>query len=186
MKVLTGSILGSSLLVAAMGLFCVGLVGCAGDSREWNEDYTPWSPGEFRSLISHAPDLKGWRQLKSTAVQFREYTIEHPDGEWRVRLDMPSDKRPIRISTASGENHDLAVEWYPEEGGADAAAVLGFVKDDETLVIIQGTSDITYMETRARFRGGKMVDLRRYAAKGGGMGPGMPGKEPAYKVYPPS
>ena len=163
----------------------LALAGCATDPREWNPDYSQWSPGPYRQRIAHTPSVQGWQQVKTTAVQFREYTVAHPAGEWRVRLDMPSQARPIRIFLPSGAHHDLAMEWYPEEGGADAAAVIALVKGDETLIILQGTSDITSMETWAKFKGESLVSLKRYAEKGPGMGPEMPGAEPKHKIYPP-
>lgn len=160
------------------------LAGCATETREWNPDFTQWSPGPYQARMAHTPSLEGWRQVKTTAVQFREYTVDHPSGGWRVRLDMPSGRNPIRIFLPGGVHHDLAAEWYPEEGGADAAAVIAFVKGGETLLIIQGTSALTRMETWVRFEGDTLASVRRYAGKGGGMGPGMPGVEPKYKVYP--
>jgi hypothetical protein len=163
----------------------LALAGCATDKREWNPDFHQWNPGPYRKSIAHTPSLDGWQQVKSTGVQFREYTVTHPKGEWRVRLDMPSDAKPIRIFLPTGTHHDLAMEWYPEEGGADSASVVGFVKGDETLIILQGTSAVTDMETWAKFSGDSLVSLKRYAAKGPGMGPEMPGEEPKYKVYPP-
>jgi len=59
------------------------------------------------------------------------------------------------------------------------------VKDEDTWIILEGTSAMTYEETHIRFRGEEMTELRRYAAKGPGMGEGAPGVEPEYKVYPP-
>lgn len=56
---------------------------------------------------------------------------------------------------------------------------------DETLIVLQGTSSMVYEETRIKFMGDQMTDLRRYAEKGPGMGEGAPGQVPQYREYPP-
>ena len=142
-----------------------------------------WTVPDFSSSIPHAPRLHGYTQVKSQAVEFRKYHVFHPDGLWTVRLD--GEKDPIVVTTASGESFSFKGEWYPEEGGADAAAVYGFTKGDETLIILEGTSPMVYEETRIRFSGDRMTDLRRYGAKGPGMGEGAPGREPEHLEYPP-
>lgn len=141
-----------------------------------------WTVGNYKSLIPHVPGTSGYKPLKSEAIGFREYRVHHPEGLWHVNLD--AGEPPIVVSTASGSNFKLEGEWYPEEGGADAAAVYGFVKGGETLIVLQGTSDFTYEETWVRFADGKMTDVKRYASKGAGMGAGAPGVEPKYRVYP--
>ncbi|WP_411825318.1 hypothetical protein [Luteolibacter sp. AS25] len=140
-----------------------------------------WTVGEYDSLIPHVPGVSGYRQIESEAIGFRKYRLQHPGGRWTVGLDGKKD--PIVITTASGRKTSLPDEWYPEEGGADAATVYGFVKDDETLIVLEGTSDITYEETWIWFLGDKKVDMKRYAAKGPGMGT-VAGVEPKYRVYP--
>lgn len=165
-----------------MKLICVLgaalLAGCAADSS----GFTKWTPGVFRSSIPHAPQLDGYVQAKSEAVEFRKYKVYFPEGVWDVVLD--AGDPPISIRRASGKRSALSGDWYPEEGGADSAAVYGFTKGQERLIIIEGTSALTYEETRVKFMGETMTDLYRYAAKGEGMGPGMPGVEPEYRVYP--
>lgn len=65
------------------------------------------------------------------------------------------------------------------------AAAFAFVKGGETRIVLQGTSAITCEQTHFRFQGEELVEKRRYASKGGGMGPDAPGVEPKHKVYPP-
>lgn len=158
----------------------LALSACAVDP---GDDVGVWTLPAFSSSIPHAPKLDGYTQLKSQAVEFRKYRVFHPDGLWTVRLDAEGD--PIEVKTASGKAFTFKGEWYPEEGGADAAAVYGFAKGDETLIVLEGTSALVYEETRIRFRDGEMTDLRRYAEKGPGMGEGAPGKAPKHREYPP-
>ncbi|MFD2257481.1 hypothetical protein ACFSSA_12430 [Luteolibacter algae] len=161
------------------------LTGCVGnESRDSAGGEVIWTVGKYESSISHTPSISGYRKLKSEAVEFRKYRVHHPTGLWFVRLD--GDAPPIEIKTAKHGSITLSGEWYPEEGGADAAAVYAFVKGSETLIILQGTSDLTYEETWVTIVDGKTTDLKRYAAKGDGMGPEMPGVEPKYRVYPES
>lgn len=167
---------------------CLPLVGlslgaCVSDPAVTDSGHTAWTVPTYESNIPHAPKLDGWKQVKSVGVKFREYEIHHPNGKWIASYEDP--KVPLRIVTASGKKHDFAEEWYPEEGGADAATAYGFVKGDETLVVLQGTSDFTYEETHIRFKGDELAETRRYATKGPGMGPEAPGVEPKHKVYPP-
>ena len=161
-------------------LLPVCLVGCG---MKPADDPNVWKVPNFSSSIPHAPGLAGYKQLKSEGVEFRKYLVYHPDGIWTVRLDAEPD--PILISTPDKKNFSFKIDWYPEEGGADAAAVYGFTKDDETLIILEGTSAMVYEETRIKFKGGRMTDLRRYAEKGPGMGEGAPGTVPKYKEFPP-
>lgn len=155
---------------------CLLAMGCAVSEE------VRWTLGEFKSRVPHAPDTEGYKSLKSESVGFREYRLHHPEGLWRVKLD--AGEPPIELTTADGEKFTLDGEWYPEEGGADAAAAYGFVKGGETLIVLQGTSDLTYEETWVKFVGGTMSDVKRYASKGLGMGPGAPGVEPKYRIYP--
>jgi hypothetical protein len=155
------------------------LAGCAADTG----GFTKWTVGSFRSSVPHAPALGGYTQVKSEGVEFRKYRVHFPEGVWEVALD--AGDPPISIRTQSGKRVSLAAEWYPEEGGADSASVCGFTKGAERLLILQGTSDVTYEETRVKFVGDAMSDVRRYATKGEGMGPEMPGVEPEHLVYPP-
>jgi len=145
--------------------------------------FTQWTVGAYRSSIPHAPKPSGWTQTKTVGVKFREYEASHPQGKWIITSERPG--AAIQIITHSGKNHGLTDEWYPEEGGADSAAPYVFVKGDETWIILQGTSAMTYEETHIRFKGEEMTELRRNAAKGPGMGEGAPGVEPKHKVYPP-
>lgn len=162
-------------------LFAVLSLGCAvGDDKNANSEI--WTLPKFKTTVAHTPKLDGYEQLKSEGVTFRKYHVHHPKGLWVVV--MGENTPPIEITPAGGETLKLKGEWYPVEGGADAAAVYGFTKGDETLLVLQGTSAITYEETWVKFKDGKMIDLKRYAQKGGGMGD-MPGEEPEYKTYPP-
>ena len=156
------------------------LAGCA---TEPGTSEGGWVVGKFNSLIQHAPKLEGYQQLKSEAVAFRKYNVHGSQGIWKVSLD--AGDPPIQINIPGGKTVSLESEWYPEEGGADAAAVYGFSKGEETLIVIQGTSDMTYEETRVKIAGGEITDLHRYATKGGGMGAEMPGVAPEHLVYPP-
>ncbi|MFM2199833.1 MAG: hypothetical protein RLZZ505_3265 [Verrucomicrobiota bacterium] len=156
------------------------LAGCAVTPAN---DGSIWTVPSFASSIPHAPELHGYKQLKSQGVEFRKYRVFHPDGLWTVRLDAEGD--PIRVIMPSGKTFSFNSEWYPEEGGADSAAVYGFTKGDETLIILEGTSSMVYEETRIRFVGEEMRDLRRYAEKGAGMGEGAPGQVPEFREYPP-
>lgn len=158
---------------------CLCFAGCAVDGG--NEE-VQWTVGNYQSLIPHVPSTSGYKALKSEAIGFREYRVYHPEGLWRVKLD--AGEPPIEVCTARGKSFKLDGEWYPDEGGADAAAVYGFVKGEETLIVLQGTSDITYEETWVKFAGGTMTDVKRYASKGAGMGAEMPGEEPEHRVYP--
>lgn len=142
--------------------------------------------GTFHSAVPHAPQLTAYRQLPSRGVAFRDYEIEHPTGKWTVSFDEKEPLPPILVTTASGKMTRLAGEWYPEEGGADSAGTYAFIKGDETIVIFQGTSALTYEEPRLTYKGEDFVSARRYAVKGNGMGEGAPGIEPKYKVYPPN
>lgn len=161
-------------------LFMIALAGCAVEPAD---DGSVWTVPAFSSSIPHAPKLDGYKQLKSQGVEFRKYRVFHPDGLWTVRLDAEGD--PIVVTMASGKSFSFKSEWYPEEGGADAAAVYGFTKGDETMIILEGTSSMVYEETRIRFIGDQLTDLRRYADKGPGMGEGAPGITPQYREYPP-
>lgn len=161
-------------------LFALVLAGCAVEPAD---DGSIWTVPAFSSSIPHAPKLEGYSQLKSQGVEFRKYRVYHPDGLWTVRLDAEGD--PIVVTTASGKTSSFSDEWYPEEGGADSAAVYGFTNGSETLIILEGTSSMVYEETRIEFMGDQMTDLRRYAEKGPGMGEGAPGQVPQYREYPP-
>lgn len=156
------------------------VVGCAGGS---NNGYQKWTVGKYRPMGEHTPKLDGYRQVKSEAVEFRKYKVDCPGGAWWVTLD--AGEEPILVEPKRAERVMLGSDWYQEEGGADAAAVYGFVKGDETVIVIEGTSAITSEETWLWFEKGRLVDKRRYAEKGQGMGPEAPGKEPKYRIYPP-
>ncbi len=138
----------------------------------------------YSSLIPHAPAVRGYRQLPVEMTGFRDRAIAHPGGKWTVSFGEQPPLPPVLITTASGKRNRLEEEWYPEEGGADAPSVHAFTKGDETLLILQGTSDLTYEETWITYKGENIAGMRRYAAKGAGMGPDAPGIEPKYKVYP--
>lgn len=168
-------------LTFSLGLFVVSCAPNAAPTSDYA--YTQWTVGQFRSSIPHAPKPTGWQQVKTVAVKFREYQVSHPIGQWIVTSERAG--AAIQIITHSGRNHGLSNEWYPEEGGADAAAPYVFIKGDETWIILEGTSSMTFQETHIRFKGEEMTGLRRYAAKGPGMGEGAPGVEPKYKVFPP-
>ena len=144
-----------------------------------------WKVGEYHTIVAHTPKIVGYQQIPSTGVTFRDYTIQHPAGTWKVSFDQKSPLPPILITTASGKIKRLDQDWYPEEGGADAPAVYAFTKGAETLLILQGTSSLTNEETWIKYQGETVTDIRRYASKGDGMGPGMPGVEPKYKEFPP-
>jgi hypothetical protein len=161
-------------------IFTMLLIGCATGS---GTSGSGWVVGSFNSSIPHAPKLEGYQQLKSEAVAFRKYKFYGKQGLWTVSLD--AGDPPIQIRIPGGKTVSLESEWYSEEGGADAATVYGFSKGGETLIVIQGTSDITHEETWVKIAGGKITDLHRYATKGGGMGQEMPGVAPEYLVYPP-
>jgi len=154
-------------------------------TQEPVSSYRPWKVGEYRPNVDHAPKLVGYRQVQTTGVAFRDYIIDHPKGLWTASLDEKEPLPPILITTFSGSAKRFDGEWYPEEGGADSATVYAFVKGDETLVILQGTSSVVSEETRIKYRGGTVIDTRRFAEKGTGMGPDMPGEEPKYREYPP-
>ncbi len=156
------------------------LAGCAQEGG--TSGYTAWTVGEYHPTVAHVPGVSEYTPLISVAVEFRKYEVSHPGGAWEVALD--AGDPPIVINPKRGKQVSLDGEWYPEEGGADASAVYGFVKGNETLIILQGTSDMTNEETWVRFSGTEMSGVKRYASKGGGMGPGAPGVEPEYKVYP--
>jgi hypothetical protein len=147
------------------------LAGCA---VEPVDDGSIWTVPTFSSSIPHAPELDSYKQLKSQAIEFRKYRVYHHDGLWLVGFNFGTDL--ISVTTASGKVFTYGLEWYPEEGGADAAA--------ETLIVIRGTSDLVHEETRIKFVGERMTDLRRFAEKGPGMGEGAPGKTPKYKEFP--
>lgn len=161
----------------------LGALALAGCAVEPADDGSVWTVPSFSSAIPHAPKLDGYEPLKSQAVEFRKYRVFHPDGLWTVKLDAEGD--PIRVTMASGKTFSFKGEWYPEEGGADAAAVYGFTQGEETLIILEGTSAMVYEETRIKFVGGRMTDLRRYAETGPGMGEGAPGRVPKHREYPP-
>lgn len=141
---------------------------------------------ELNSSVPHAPKLKDYRQIPSRSTAMRDAEIDHPAGKWTYHYDVNSEKRPIVITTASGKVQRLAGEYYPEEGGADAAGVYAFVKGTETVIVLQGTSDVTYEETHIHFQGDDFTKARKYAVKGAGMGPEMPGEEPKHRIYPPN
>jgi len=141
---------------------------------------------EFKSHVSIAPKLSGYRQISTRSTAMRDAEIDHPTGIWTYRYDVNAKRLPITITTASGKIQRLAGEYYPEEGGADAAGVYAFVNGSETIIVLQSTSDITYEETHIHFQGDVFTKARKYAVKGGGMGPEMPGREPKYPVYPPN
>ena len=95
-----------------------------------------WVVPAFQSTVAHTPGIYGYSQVKSEAVEFRKYRVHRPGGVWEVVLD--AGDPPIVISPKGGKKVSLASEWYPEEGGADAAAVYGFTKGDETLIVLAG------------------------------------------------
>lgn len=177
----------NKLPIPLLGLGFIVLSSCAtqpsGSTSSSDSAYTAWTVGAYRTEIPHAPSVAGWRQVKSVGVKFREYEISTPSGKWILSAERPG--AAIQIFTPSGKRHDFKDEWYPEEGGADSAAAYGFVKDGETLIVLQGTSALTYEETHFRFQGEELADVRRYASKGAGMGPDAPGVEPHHRVYPP-
>jgi hypothetical protein len=140
---------------------------------------------QLDSNVPHAPKLAGYRQVPSRSTAMRDAEIDHPTGKWTYHFDVKSEKLPIVITTSSGKSTRIAAEYYPEEGGADAAGVYAFVKGGETVVVLQGTSDFTYEETHVTFEGDTFVQARKYGVKGGGMGSEHPGVAPKYPVYPP-
>lgn len=141
---------------------------------------------ELNSNVPHAPKLSGYKQVPSRSTAMRDAEIDHPTGKWTYTYDVKSEKMPIVITTASGKTQRLAGEYYPEEGGADAAGVYAFVKGGETVIVLQGTSDFTYEETHITFQGDTFVRARKYGVKGNGMGSEHPGVAPKYPVYPPN
>ena len=147
-------------------------------------DTSPAAIYPFESVIPHAPKITGYTQVAVKQTAFRDRAILHPTGTWTVSFGAEKSQPPILITTASGKRKIMADEWYPEEGGADAAGVYAFVKGDETLLVFQGTSDFTYEETRVTYKGDTFAGAKRYAIKGAGMGPDAPGIEPKYKTYP--
>lgn len=183
----------SILLVTLSGGFAI-LTSCAptsgnstsASSGGSNDNPRAFPFHEFNSGIDHAPKLTGYRQVPSRSTDMRDAVIEFPGGDWSYSYDVKDSKKPIRITTASGKISRIDGIYYPEEGGADAAGVYGFIKDGETVIVLQGTSDMIYEETHLTFKGDTFVRARKYAVKGGGMGPEMPGREPKYRVYPPN
>lgn len=170
------------LVMKVPAIFCFfGLSGCAGDPLADSAEI--WTVPTFSSSVPHAPKLDGYNQLKSQGVKFRKYRVFHPDGLWTVRLDAEGD--PIVVTTAAGKVFTFKGEWYPEEGGADSAAVYGFTKGDETLIVLEGTSSMVHEETRIKFLDDRMTDLRRFAETGPGMGEGASGIVPKFREYPP-
>lgn len=166
---------------------CAPTSGTSGDSSGSSNDNPRAFPfHEFNSGVPHAPKLSGYRQVPSRSTDMRDAVIQFPGGDWTYSYDMKDSKKPIRITTASGRISRIDGVYYPEEGGADAAGIYGFIKDGETVIVLQGTSDITYEETHLTFKGDTFLRARKYAVKGGGMGPEMPGREPKYRVYPPN
>ncbi len=159
-----------------------GIVSVGGSVDRRNTGYTAWTVGDYRTSAAHLPGVSGYAQSKSVAVDFRKYELSHPHGAWVEAPD--AGDPPIGIGPRGGKQVSLASERYPEEGGADAAAVYGFVKGNGTLIAPQDTRPMTTEETWVRFSGTEMSDMKRYASKGTGMGPGTPGVEPEYKVYP--
>ena len=170
------------LLLPSIALLLLG--SCANSSSPASDNPRAFTFGEFSSSVPHAPKLTGYKKLPTRSVAFRDAVIDHPTGKWTVSMDEKGDL-PVLITTASGKTHKLAGKLYPEEGGADAAGVYAFIKGDETVIILQGTSDFTYEETHIRYQGDEFVKARKYAVKGAGMGDDAPGIEPKYRVYPP-
>jgi hypothetical protein len=176
------------LVAAFAGSFA--LLSCGpsttGGSTNASSDPRAFPFGDFESNVPIAPKLAGYRQVPSRSTAMRDATIDHPDGRWTYSYDVHAERLPILITTASGKSHRVAGEFYPEEGGADAAGVYAFVKGSETIVVLQGTSAMTYEETHVTFQGETLVRARKYAVKGGGMGEGAPGVAPKFPVYPPN
>jgi len=170
------------LLLPSLAVLLLG--SCASTSAPASENARAFNFGEFTSTVPHAPKLTGYKKLPTRSVAFRDAEIDHPTGKWKVSMDEKGDL-PVFITTASGKTHKLAGKLYPEEGGADAAGVYAFAKGDETVIVLQGTSDLTYEETHILYQGDEFIKARKYAVKGAGMGEGAPGIEPKYRVYPP-
>jgi hypothetical protein len=114
---------------------------------------------------------EGWVSIPTEDITFRSRVIKHSGGKWTVNFDSDT----IIFVTNRGKQVPVSMEWYPEEGGADAAGCLAYTRGNETLVRLIGSSDFLKEESRFRFEDGILRDVVKYRLPGLGQGPDYPG-----------
>ncbi len=123
------------------------------------------------SRLEAVPALPdGFVLLSSESTGFRAARIQTPTGPWRVNFDDGITK----IETSPYVVTKLGREWYPEEGGADAALCRGYQRGIETLVRLEGSSDMVTEETWIFFEGPKLREVVKYSIPGEGLDPAFP------------
>ena len=68
----------------------------------------------------------------------------------------------------------LALKWYPEEGGAQAALCRGYQRRTTTLVRMVGSSEMVTEETWIFFESRKLREVMMYTIPGSGLNPDLP------------
>ena len=86
---------------------------------------------------------------------------------------MDFEEDAIRIVTGKGKKYSLPMEWYPEEGGADAALCTAYLDGATTWIVLNGSSDYIDETTRIRFERGQMKEVIKHRIPGplGGLVP---------------
>jgi hypothetical protein len=146
---------------AAFAVLAALLAGCAGPLA---------GLGNERKLEAIPPLPEGFVPLPWEATGFRSARIETQYGEWRINFDDGITK----IETSPYVVTKLGSEWYPQEGGADAALCRGYRRGKETLVRMEGSSDMVTEETRIFFEGSKLREVVKYSIPGKGLHPDFP------------
>ncbi len=149
-----------ALGAATAALLLTGCAGTGSPSRATNE----------ARLEAIPPVPAGFEPLATTSTGFRSARIAHPARTWVVNFDDGITK----IETSPYVVTKLDPKWYPEEGGADAALCRGYQRGNETLVRMQGSSDMVTEETWILFENAKLREVVKYSILGQGLDPMFP------------
>ncbi len=109
-------------------------------------------------VLKDIPPLPNGKQIQAKEPTFRSRTLALRDGLWKVSFE--SDE--IKIDTGKQRKFTLPMDWYPEEGGADAAFCSAISSNSTTWIILSGSSDYMTEQTRIRFEKGLMKEVIKY------------------------
>lgn len=123
------------------------------------------------------PVPEGFELLPSERTAFRAARIRTPIGVWRVNFE----DGIIKIETVPYVVPKLDPKWYPREGGADASLCRGYQRGVETMIRLEGSSEVVTEETRVFFDNGKLREVVKYSLPGPGLDPAYPPERVPYQ-----
>ena len=141
-----------------IGLLVAGgvLAGCAG--------------GGGRGLDVIPPVPEDFEPLSSQATGYRSAKVITPTGRWLINFD----DGIIKISPWDYHVVKLDPRWYPREGASRAALCRGYRRGNETLIRLEGSSEVVTEETRVFFENGQIREVVKYSLPGLGGEEGLP------------